>query len=225
MWASTQVSGAGQRRGCRNPGTKTCPSLSSIVPSGNHPSCSFPPQLDGPAASPRDLFFLRLPQENLMAVFSKLFPLKTSYAQRFEYWKATSLLDPFEVFSLWWAEECKLGVTLAEPSEVVHNKMGALKSDFWVQRSVMLVLVKKKRAHGRIRQPVACVNRVLLPLLPFWCDDVSTGLPVNLEAQCPCRYAAPSPCYSPCCRHLSRAPSEVWLCSVVMETRCMCVAR
>lgn len=98
MCTSTQVSGAGQRRGCRNPGTKTCPSLSSIVPSGSHPSCSFPPQLDGPAASPRDLFFLWLPQENLMAVFSKLFPLKTSYAQRFEYWEATSIWDPFEVF-------------------------------------------------------------------------------------------------------------------------------
>lgn len=55
---SAQVSGAGQRRGCRNLGTKTCPSEPPIVPDGSHPSCHFPPQLDGPAASLQDPFFL-----------------------------------------------------------------------------------------------------------------------------------------------------------------------
>ena len=58
-----------------------------------------------------------------MAVFSKLFPLKTSYAQHSECCEANSILDSFEVFSLWWVEDCKLGIILVDPSEVVHSKM------------------------------------------------------------------------------------------------------
>lgn len=54
-----------------------------------------------------------------------------------------------------------------------------------MQRLVMLsnlpCLDEEERANRRIRQPVACVNPVVLPLFP---SDVSTELPVNLEAHC-----------------------------------------
>lgn len=57
-----------------------------------------PLQLDGPAATPQNLFFSGLPQEPLMSVFSKLFPLKTLYAECFECCEAKPILDSFEVF-------------------------------------------------------------------------------------------------------------------------------
>lgn len=59
-----------------------------------------------------------------MAVFSELFPLQTPYAQRFECCEANPILNSFEVFTLWWVEECKLGIILADPYKVVHSKMG-----------------------------------------------------------------------------------------------------
>ena len=56
MCTSIQVSGAGQRRECRNPGTKTCLSWLFIVASGSHPSYCFSKQLDAPELPPAGSF-------------------------------------------------------------------------------------------------------------------------------------------------------------------------
>lgn len=73
-----------------------------------------------------------------MAVFSELFPLQTPYAQRFECCEANPILNSFEVFTLWWVEECKLGIILADPYKVVHSKMGDFEVRFLSARHVML---------------------------------------------------------------------------------------
>lgn len=110
LCTGTRVNGAGQRRGCRNLGTKTCPSKLPIVPSGSHPSCGFPPQLDGPAASLQDLFFLSpapLPTSTPWLPFQSYFLFRPLRHSVLNAPMASPTSDSSEVVSLGHSEECK----------------------------------------------------------------------------------------------------------------------
>lgn len=119
----------------------------------------------------------------------------------------------FWSFSLWWVEECKLGIILADPSEVVHSKMRSFEirfeckdvSWFWMP----FVLIKKEEWTACIRQPVACMDQVVLPFLPSnvtikdWIPSESVG-----------KFLLHVPITWPLlkyCRTFPRAMSEVWL--------------
>lgn len=105
---------------------KDLPSRPSIVPLSQwKPSIiSFSPQLDEPAVSLQDLFFL-LPEKHLKVVFLNLFPLRLLMYNVLNAMKSVPFWTLLKFFSLW-VKECKLGIMLADPSEVDYNKMRSL---------------------------------------------------------------------------------------------------
>lgn len=158
--------------------------------------------------------FSGLPQEHLTAVFSKLFPLKTPYAQCFECCEANPILDSFEVFSLGWVEECKLGMSWLIPQKLSTTKWGTLKSGFWVQRHVMLSnsplsLLSRKREQVSGSLLLAWIKWSCPFFHLMWQYEHRAPSESAGKLLLPCTHNRPLlKCY---CRTFPRVMSEVWL--------------
>lgn len=212
MCTSIQVSGAGQRRECRNPGTKTCLSWLLTVASGSHPSYCFSKQLDAPELPPVGSFLsLACPRSTWWLSFQSYFLLRPLCTTFWMLWGQSH-------FGLFWSfcvvmgrgiqTRDHLGLSLRSFSQ---QNRGSLEVWLLVQRPVMRWssplswLSRKSKLHAS-----GCLLLAWIKCFCFfsldWCDNMYTGLPVNLLF---CVRITQS--LLKCCRTFPRVTSEIWV--------------